>query len=183
MKGSVISETISHYRILNKLGAGGMGEVYLAEDTRLDRKIAIKFLPLDSVAEGLAGKRLIREAQSAAKLDHPNICGIHEVAEEDGRGESAAARSHWKTGTQSAFRERRFRFQPFRQHSGSRFEPGRRSAGVLPLPLSLSPETRGRKPARGGARFWARPAGATRESSGGRSVGLSAGNGTRRELF
>ena len=81
----MISETISHYRILNKLGAGGMGEVYLAEDTRLDRKIAIKFLPLDSVAEGLAGKRLIREAQAAAKLDHPNICGIHEIAEEDGR--------------------------------------------------------------------------------------------------
>jgi serine/threonine-protein kinase len=85
MKGSVTSENISHYRILSKLGAGGMGEVYLAEDTRLDRKVAIKFLPPDSVADERASKRLIREAQAAAKLDHPNICAIHEVAEEDNR--------------------------------------------------------------------------------------------------
>jgi serine/threonine protein kinase/sugar lactone lactonase YvrE len=81
----VISETISHYRIISKLGAGGMGEVYLAEDTKLDRKVAIKFLPSTSVADDKAKSRLFREAQAAAKLDHPNICAIHEVSEEAGR--------------------------------------------------------------------------------------------------
>ena len=81
----MISESISHYRILKKLGAGGMGEVYLAEDTLLNRKVAIKFLPADSVADLQAKRRLIREAQAAAMLDHPNICPIHEVGEEDGR--------------------------------------------------------------------------------------------------
>ena len=81
----MISEPISHYRILKKLGAGGMGEVYLAEDTLLNRKVAIKFLPEDSIADPQAKKRLIREAQAAAMLDHPNICPIHEVGEEDGR--------------------------------------------------------------------------------------------------
>ena len=74
---------ISHYRILNKLGAGGMGEVYLAEDTKLERKVAIKCLPPKSLADEKARKRLIREAQLAAQLDHPNICSIHEHLEED----------------------------------------------------------------------------------------------------
>src|SRR5215813_10645887 len=77
--------TISHYRILNKLGSGGMGEVYLAEDTQLDRKVAIKFLSSELEANEQAKKRLIREAKAAAKLDHPNICSIYEVGEEDGR--------------------------------------------------------------------------------------------------
>ena len=77
--------TISHYRIVSKLGAGGMGEVYLAEDTKLDRKVAIKFLPAESASDQQAKRRLIREARAAAKLDHPNICAIHEVAEEEGR--------------------------------------------------------------------------------------------------
>src|SRR5215471_1619435 len=77
--------TISHYRILSTLGAGGMGVVYLAEDTQLDRKVAIKFLPSEFVADEQAKRRLIREAKAAAKLDHPNICAIYEVAEEDGR--------------------------------------------------------------------------------------------------
>src|SRR5438552_433849 len=81
----MISETISHYRILNKLGAGGMGEVYLAEDTKLDRKVAIKFLSAESATDLGAQKRLVREARAAAKLDHPSICSIYEVAEEDGR--------------------------------------------------------------------------------------------------
>src|SRR6266542_1347669 len=76
---------VLHYEILKKLGAGGMGEVFLAHDTRLDRRVAIKFLPVDAVQDERARKRLIREAQAAAKLDHPNICSIHEVAEEDGR--------------------------------------------------------------------------------------------------
>jgi serine/threonine protein kinase len=74
---------ISHYRILSKLGAGGMGEVYLAEDTKLERKVAIKCLPSKSLADEKAKMRLIREAQLAAKLDHPNICSIHEHLEED----------------------------------------------------------------------------------------------------
>ena len=78
-------ETISHYRIISKLGAGGMGEVYLAEDTKLVRQVAIKVLRSESVGDQQANKRLIREAQSAAKLDHPNICAIHEVGEADGR--------------------------------------------------------------------------------------------------
>jgi serine/threonine protein kinase len=60
------SQTISHYRIVSKLGAGGMGEVYLAEDTKLDRKVAIKFLPPESTADEQAKKRLVREAKAAA---------------------------------------------------------------------------------------------------------------------
>ncbi|MEK6325096.1 MAG: protein kinase [Acidobacteriota bacterium] len=84
-QSGVASETISHYRIIQKLGSGGMGEVYLAEDTQLDRKVAIKFLPPESTADQQAKKRLVREARAAAKLDHPNICSIYEVGEEDGR--------------------------------------------------------------------------------------------------
>jgi eukaryotic-like serine/threonine-protein kinase len=82
---AVSLQTISHYRILQKLGAGGMGEVYLAEDAQLDRRVAIKFLPPESTADERAKKRLIREAKAAAKLDHPNICSIFEVGQEDGR--------------------------------------------------------------------------------------------------
>jgi len=78
-----------------------MGEVYLAEDTKLNRKVAIKLLPPDSTADEQARKRLIREAQAAARLDHPNICAVHEVGEADGHsfivmqhveGETLAAR-------------------------------------------------------------------------------------------
>jgi serine/threonine protein kinase len=76
---------LSHYRIISKLGAGGMGEVYLAQDTLLDRKVAIKCLSANSVAEEPAKKRLFVEARAAAKLDHPNICSVYEVGEEDGR--------------------------------------------------------------------------------------------------
>ena len=97
----MIAETISHYRILNKLGAGGMGEVYLAEDTKLNRKVAIKILPSETTADEHARKRLLREAQAAATLDHPSICAVHEVGEADGHsfivmqyieGETLAAR-------------------------------------------------------------------------------------------
>src|SRR2546427_4608260 len=62
-----------------------MGEVYLAQDTKLDRKVAIKFLPESLVADEQARKRLVREARAAARLDHPNICAIYEVSEDDGR--------------------------------------------------------------------------------------------------
>jgi eukaryotic-like serine/threonine-protein kinase len=78
----MIPETISHYRIVSSLGKGGMGDVYLAEDTRLDRRVAIKFLPAESVADERAKARLIREAKAAAKLDHPNVCAIYEVGQE-----------------------------------------------------------------------------------------------------
>ncbi|HSB11098.1 MAG TPA: tetratricopeptide repeat protein [Blastocatellia bacterium] len=78
----MVSEEISHYRIVRKLGAGGMGEVYLAEDLILNRKVAIKMLPSRSLGNEQAKRRLFREAQAAATLDHPNICPIHEVGEE-----------------------------------------------------------------------------------------------------
>jgi serine/threonine protein kinase/Flp pilus assembly protein TadD len=79
----MIAESIAHYRIIKKLGAGGMGEVYLALDTKLDRKVAIKVLPPDFLAEENLKKRLVREAQAAARLDHPNICAIYDVNEAD----------------------------------------------------------------------------------------------------
>jgi serine/threonine protein kinase/Tfp pilus assembly protein PilF len=82
---TIVGLRIGPYRIESKLGTGGMAEVYLAEDTKLDRKVAIKFLPVDFETDELARKRLIREAKAAAKLDHPNICAIHEIAEVDGR--------------------------------------------------------------------------------------------------
>ncbi|HEV8367169.1 MAG TPA: serine/threonine-protein kinase [Pyrinomonadaceae bacterium] len=75
---------ISHYRIISKLGEGGMAEVYLAEDTKLGRRVAMKFLPPQTSADQQARKRLIREAQAVATLEHQNICGIYEVGEADG---------------------------------------------------------------------------------------------------
>ncbi|MFP5247463.1 MAG: serine/threonine-protein kinase, partial [Thermoanaerobaculia bacterium] len=84
MNGAV-RETLGHYKILSLLGAGGMGEVYLAEDPRLGRRVAIKILP-DSVSrDSEAKRRLLREARAVAALDHPNVCTIHEVGEHEGR--------------------------------------------------------------------------------------------------
>src|SRR5437016_8907727 len=79
----VIGKQIGNYQILSLLGQGGMGEVYLAQDIKLGRKVAIKFLPQYLAADERARKRLVTEAQAAAKLEHPNICGIHEVGEEN----------------------------------------------------------------------------------------------------
>src|SRR5512135_1871634 len=80
-----IGQTVSHYRIIEKLGQGGMGEVFLAEDTSLHRKVAVKFLPHAMQQDAIAHKRFLREASSAAALDHPYICHINEVAESGGQ--------------------------------------------------------------------------------------------------
>jgi tetratricopeptide (TPR) repeat protein len=83
--GSLVGSRLAHYQIVSRLGAGGMGEVYLAEDTRLHRRVALKLLPEALTSDPEATRRFLREARTAAALDHPNICAIHEVGNDAGR--------------------------------------------------------------------------------------------------
>ncbi len=94
----MIGRTISHYRILEKIGSGGMGEVFLAEDSRLGRNVALKFLPPELSRDPDAKARFIHEARAASALDHPNICTVHDIGE-DAEGRMFMVMPHYEGST------------------------------------------------------------------------------------